>query len=153
MNAVERFQLKQTMANALVKEAMRALPGPRVAGGAGAGAKAEVEAVGHRVREGAKDAVSGVRREAGIQAAIAQSYAGKGPAGGFGGVTRRAAGQGALAGAGLALGGRALLSRFGKKSVGQKLVGAMKAHKGKIMAGAGAAAGVGALAAYRKRNA
>ena len=64
-----------------------------------------------------------------------------------------ATGGAAYAAGGAALGGAALLARkLMKQSPGQKLVGALKKNRGAIAAGGAGAAGLGALAAFRKKD-
>jgi len=67
---------------------------------------------------------------------------------------KAATGYGIAGGGAALLGGGALLARklLKKKSLGQKLIAAMKRNKGAIAAGAAGAAGLGALAAYQKRK-
>lgn len=67
--------------------------------------------------------------------------------------TAQGVGAGTIAAGGAALGGAALLARkLMKKSPGEKLVGALKKNRGAIAAGGAGAAGLGALAAFRKKD-
>ena len=92
-----------------------------------------------------------LRGEAAKQHAVATASFGKGPVPVLGQVTRRAHLQGAVAGGAAALGGAALLRRAMKPaSTGSRLVSAIKAHKGKLMAGAAGGAGLAGLAAYKR---
>lgn len=93
------------------------------------------------------------RAEGAKQKFVAEGIVGRGAGAPMAQYARRAAGQGAVAGAAATLGGVALHKLLAKKkTVGQKLVGALKKNRAAIGAGAAGAAGLAGLAAYRKNQ-